>query len=130
MVTKHIIKQNGITLIELMVTLAILATVAAIAIPAYKGYIKTSYISECQTEAAAIKLAEEEYFLENGNYFSGSNASGLSSASGSIYSPTSSGTANCEYSVDTSVAGSYTITASGKAGGKLADLGTVATFTK
>ena len=123
-------QQKGITLIELMIVVAVLAIISAIAIPAYRGYIKTSYRAECQNEVAAIKLAEEEFFLENGSYFSGSSASTLKTASGTIYDPTASGlNGNCDYSA-TVTANSYTITASGKSGGKLDGEGTIYTFTK
>lgn len=122
--------HHGITLIELMVVIGILAVISSIAIPAYKGYIKTSYRAECQNEVSAIKLAEEEYFLENGSYFSGSSASSLQTASGSVYLPSTAGTSgDCDYSV-TSSSTSYTITAAAKSGGKLDGEGTIYTFTK
>jgi len=130
MAIRNISYQTGITLIELMVTLAVLAIISAIAIPAYKGYIKTSYRAECQNEVSAIKLAEEEYFLENGSYFSGASAATLKTASGTIYDPSTAGTSgNCDYSV-TSSATSYTIKADAKAGGKLDGEGNIYTFTK
>jgi type IV pilus assembly protein PilE len=60
---------SGVTLMELMVTMAILAVIAGIAIPSYKAYMHSSYLTECQNEVAAIQLAEQEYFLENNVYF-------------------------------------------------------------
>lgn len=122
--------SKGLTLIEIMVALAILAVVAGVAVPAYTGYIKTSYRAECQNEVSAIKLAEEEYYLENGSYFSGSGASTLKTQSSSIYDPSTAGlSGNCDYSV-ASTTTSYTITASAKSGGKLDGEGTIYTFTK
>lgn len=106
-------KQTGFTLVELMVTIAILAVVASIAIPAYNGYIKTGYKSECHNEMASIKLAESEYFLDNNVYFKGNDVGELKTNSGGIYQPSStalSADTNCTYSVLVSTT-NYQITA-------------------
>jgi len=79
---------KGFSLIELMVTLAILAVVTSIAIPAYTGYITAAKMSEANNNLAAIRLAQEEYFLENNNYFSGNNATAIASASGNLWTVT------------------------------------------
>lgn len=119
---------RGATLIELLVTVAILAIIAAIAIPAYNGYIDASYRTDCRNEVAAIKLAEEEYFLENNTYFLGANAGALQTNSSSMYqAPTGS---NCAYSVtSSSPTTTYTVTAVGT-GTKIPTTETVVTFVK
>ena len=61
----HNTTNRGFTLIELMIVVAILAIISAIAIPAYTGYIKTAKLTEAQNNLAALRLAEEEFFLEN-----------------------------------------------------------------
>ena len=58
----------GFTLIELMITVAIIAVLSAVAIPAYLGYLRRSYLSEATTSISAIKSAEESYFTINGCY--------------------------------------------------------------
>lgn len=51
----------GFTLTELMIAVAIVAVLAAVAIPSYQSYIIRSYLSEATTSIASIKSAEESY---------------------------------------------------------------------
>jgi type IV pilus assembly protein PilE len=119
----HIQNQQGVTLIELVVTAAILAILAGIAIPAYKGYMKTSHKSECQNEMAAIKLAEAEFFLDSNSYFSGTDVNDLYNKSNNIYQPSSAAKSTkteCDYSVTiTTSPDTYTIKATPGANGHL-----------
>ena len=56
----NIRKQDGFTLIELMIVIAILAILMAIAIPAYQDYSTRAKISEGVSMAAPAKLAVAE----------------------------------------------------------------------
>lgn len=80
--------SSGFTLIELMVTIAIVSVLASIAIPAYNGYIKTSKMSEANYNLSALRLAQEEFFLENNTYFFGASTLLLESASGGLWTAT------------------------------------------
>ncbi len=80
--------RKGFTLIEMLITLAILGVVSAIAIPAYNGYIKTAKMSEAHNNLAALRLAEEEYFLDNNGYFQGGDWTTLESASDNLWKRT------------------------------------------
>ncbi len=58
--------QQGFTLIELMIVVAIIGILAAIAIPAYQDYTIRAQVSEGLNLAAAAKAAVAESFLNTG----------------------------------------------------------------
>jgi type IV pilus assembly protein PilE len=60
--------QQGFTLIEMMITVAIIAILAAIALPAYNDYLLRGRISEAQSQLAAMRSKLETYFLDNRTY--------------------------------------------------------------
>lgn len=51
----HLIKEQGFTLIELMIVVAIIGILAAIAMPAYQDYTQRARISECVMHLGAAK---------------------------------------------------------------------------
>lgn len=115
---KNIKEQRGLTLIEVMITLVILAILTAVAIPAYNGYIATAREAEGNNNLAALALAEEEYFLENNSYFAGTSTAQLMTNSGGLWSATGTdGVINFTYEV-TATASGFTAKARG-AGGKV-----------
>jgi type IV pilus assembly protein PilE len=58
-------KAHGFTIIELMITVAILAIVAAIAVPAYRGYITESRRGAMRMNLDTLRIAVEAYRLDS-----------------------------------------------------------------
>jgi len=71
-------KQWGFSLIELMVTVAIIAILASVAYPSYQQYVIRSNRSEMQQFLLDIANREEEYLLNNRLYASTLSDLGLS----------------------------------------------------
>ncbi|MET0012853.1 MAG: prepilin-type N-terminal cleavage/methylation domain-containing protein [Sedimenticola sp.] len=63
--------MRGYTLIELLIVIAIVALLAGIAIPAYRGYTETARLSAARANMEPLRIALEDYWLDNGSYISG-----------------------------------------------------------
>ena len=61
-------KQQGFTLIELMIVVAIIGILAAIAIPAYQDYIARSQVAEASTLIGGARTAIEEEVAQTGTF--------------------------------------------------------------
>jgi prepilin-type N-terminal cleavage/methylation domain-containing protein len=59
--------QQGFTLIELMIVIAIVAILVALAVPAYQDYAIRAKVGECIGQGASAKLAVEEFYQSEGN---------------------------------------------------------------
>ncbi len=70
--------QQGFTLIELMIVVAIIGILAAIAIPAYQDYTIRAQVSEGMNLAAAAKAAVSESYLNRGVWPKDRPAAGMS----------------------------------------------------
>jgi type IV pilus assembly protein PilE len=108
---------QGATLVELVVVMTIVATLAGIAVPAFRGYLLRANRAEARVALLALAAAEENFYLRCGTY-----AAGLGSGTAAACSPASlaiSSTSERGYyaiSVAAADAGAWTATATAAAG--------------
>jgi type IV pilus assembly protein PilE len=65
------IRARGFTLIELMVTVAIIGILTAIAVPAYTAYLQRSRVPPALDALSALATQMEQRFQDTGSYANG-----------------------------------------------------------
>ena len=75
-------QQQGFTLIELMIVIAIVAILVALAVPAYQDYTIRTKVGECINGGAVAKLQISEYYETKGAWPADANAAGTASPAG------------------------------------------------
>jgi len=61
-------KTRGFTLLEVMITVAIVGILAAIALPSYADYVTRSKIIDGTTKLGDFKAKMDKYFMDNRRY--------------------------------------------------------------
>jgi type IV pilus assembly protein PilE len=61
-------RYSGFTLIEMLITMAVIAILAAVALPNYTAYITRSKIAEATTNLLAMRTKLEQYYQDNRSY--------------------------------------------------------------
>lgn len=61
-------RQRGITLIELLTVMVVIAIIASIAIPSYRRYLIRAQRTDAKTALLQAQTAEEKFVLQNNAY--------------------------------------------------------------
>jgi len=99
-------RQAGVTLIELMVTLVIIAILSSVALPAYNDYVKRGKIPVATNNLASMRVKMEQYYQDNRKYPATCDAAG-----GMPLPPNDDFTYSC--TLDSSNTNVFTVTAQG-----------------
>jgi type IV pilus assembly protein PilE len=107
-------RSRGFTLIELMITVAVVGILGAIAYPSYTDYVRRSRISEATGDLSATRVRLEQFYQDNRHYGSTAAACGVplpnEANKAFLYTCTWGGTASNQ---------SFLLRATGRAGGAL-----------
>lgn len=105
--TRSTRRARGFTLIELMMTVAIAAILAAVAIPMYRDYVVRSRIIDATSRLSDHRVRMEQYFMNNRTYDAGGGACGVAD-------PSVTGDQAFEIKCTGASATAYTATATGR----------------
>ena len=100
---------KGFTLLELMIAVAIIAIVAAVAIPTYTGYIATSREAVLVNNISTMEIFQEDRRLRLGTYLT--NAADVAAITAAIDWAPEGDEPGTTYAIAPGPAGSYEVTA-------------------
>lgn len=120
-----LIRSRGFTLIELMITVVVIAILAAIALPSYQEHIRRGSRGAAQSELVELSGTQEKIYLNSNAYTDKLTTPYNGTADGGL-GVTSGKTRDGRYTLAATVNGaSYTLTATPIAGTTQASDGTL-----
>lgn len=78
--------QHGLTLIEVMVTVALVGIIAAVAVPNYASYMLRSRVPTGLDQLGSMATRLEQFYQDTGNYGAGSCGNGMAMPTPDNYS--------------------------------------------
>jgi type IV pilus assembly protein PilE len=115
-------RHSGFTLIEMLITMAVIAILAAVALPSYTAYVTRSKIAEATMNLGAMRTKMEQYFQDNRTYVGACAAGTVAPLPGDPASPGVLKYFDITCPATVNPATTYTVQAQGHAGGDLANL--------
>jgi len=113
--TARVTKAAGFTLIEVMITVAIVGILATIAVPSYNEYIRRGQLPEAFTNLSDYRVKLEQYYQDHRNYGTAVCADGAPVPAWSNFAP--AGAQRFTFQCVLSNGGQgYTLTAIGSSG--------------
>jgi type IV pilus assembly protein PilE len=126
-------KNQGVTLLELMIVVVIVGILASIAVPTYRSYVMRSQRSDATAGLLRIASAQEKFYLRNNTYTNnlallslkdssehGWYTMAVPTADASTFEATAVAPSSSAQSAD-SACGTFSINATGARGAKKAD---------
>lgn len=107
----HHLQASGFTLIELMITVAIVAILASIALPAYNDYVTRGRLTEAISNLADMRVKLEQHFQDNRTY--------VGACAANTVAPLPTGQ-HFTFTCPTLTATTFTVQATGRAGTSIA----------
>lgn len=108
-------RQLGLTLIELIVVMIVVAILAAIAIPSYRNYVIRSQRADAKDALLALATAQEKHYLQCNIYANGI-AGATDCAAGNLQGTATSQNGWYALAIDAADATSFTVSAVAVAG--------------
>jgi type IV pilus assembly protein PilE len=106
-------RHSGFTLIEMLITMVVIAILASIALPNYTAYITRSKIAEATTNLLSMRTKMEQYFQDTRSYV------GACAAGTVAPLPPADSQKYFDITCSDLTVATYTLKATGKAGGDL-----------
>lgn len=102
-------RQQGFSLIEVMIVVAIIGLLASIAVPGYQDYVKSGNAAEAPANLANCRVQAEQFYQDNFTYV------------GFVCNPADA--KFFDYAVNDLTATTYTLTATGKSAHNMGNFG-------
>ncbi|MFQ5470774.1 MAG: type IV pilin protein [Gammaproteobacteria bacterium] len=81
-------KNNGFTLLELVIVIVIIAIIASIAYPTYSNFTRKGKLAEGTAKLSELRVQLERYYQDNRTYHSAPNTCGIPDGNGTYFSYT------------------------------------------